>query len=203
MWKKSVLDWQQKWVYVRRSNRNYCCNDHSTRFSSLKIQMLSDSLRNQVFVDAKVKNLSKENVDKVYNHLYEHKIDIKTRSPKVLPDFDFKLPSLLGSTIDEHFKKIAEKQIAPLLELSDLVCRSNIPKKPSKWVLQSGWSKYSSNNNSIESVAAPDELALIFDVEVLMSEGGFPIMATAMSPTAWYVIITNAAVLVPYFDTVL
>jgi hypothetical protein len=39
-------------------------------------------------------------------------------------------------------------------------------------------------------VECPEEDILVFDVEILVKEGHYPTLATALSPTNWYVLIT-------------
>ena len=48
-----------------------------------------------------------------------------------------------------------------------------------------GWTKYDTNGKA-EAVKIPNEEILVFDVETCVQEGPWPIMATALSPTAWY-----------------
>lgn len=45
--------------------------------------------------------------------------------------------------------------------------------------------RYDSNNNTFEIVDFPKDEVLVFDVEVLMSDGHVPTMAVALSDKAW------------------
>ncbi|KAL0089800.1 DNA polymerase family A-domain-containing protein [Phycomyces blakesleeanus] len=58
------------------------------------------------------------------------------------------------------------------------------PPKPTKWSRTSGWTRYSNGNAT--QVPWPTEDKLVFDVEVLMSEGHYPTLAVAASAEAWY-----------------
>ncbi|KAJ9474220.1 DNA polymerase gamma [Pseudozyma hubeiensis] len=69
--------------------------------------------------------------------------------------------------------------------------------KPASWSIEPGWTKYPilrSDDGSAQalgpgvSVSYPDEDddMLVFDVETMVQEGPFPVMATAAGPNAWY-----------------
>lgn len=60
------------------------------------------------------------------------------------------------------------------------------PPAPDEWVQQSGWTKYYSDGRPPESVHAPEEECLVFDIEVLYKITPFSCMACAASPEAWY-----------------
>ncbi|GAC74929.1 mitochondrial DNA polymerase gamma, catalytic subunit [Moesziomyces antarcticus T-34] len=82
------------------------------------------------------------------------------------------------------------------LEL-DPALRTSGHLKPVTWSIEPGWTKYpvlrSKDNSAVAlgpgvSVAHPDpeDDMLVFDVETMVQEGPFPVMATAASPNAWY-----------------
>ena len=58
--------------------------------------------------------------------------------------------------------------------------------KNQKWSQRAGWTKYDPLTGKATAVKYPEEDILVFDVEMLVSEGHFPTMATAVSPTNWY-----------------
>ncbi len=100
----------------------------------------------------------------------------------------FPMPKLYG-TVEEHFYKIGQDQIEPYVKLIDrlkdsLKSRPSLTKHP--WAFESGWTRYDHENGSVTKVDAPLEDILVFDVEVCVQEGNWPVMATAFSPEAWY-----------------
>jgi len=68
--------------------------------------------------------------------------------------------------------------------LAEKLVQSTIPAKPQKWVKRAGWVRYDASGKAT-SVAFPDDDVLVFDVEVLVPEGNYPTMATAVSDTCW------------------
>lgn len=159
------------------------------RQNPLGIQMLSEGLHKQIFrrVEQKGgKTKSKQNVEKLVRkslkHLEKHGLESKESSP--LPDVNFRIPKLHGSNIDEHFRTLAQKYSAGYLQLSEQLAGAELPSMPTKWVFQNGWTKYVAGKEPV-NVSYPEEQAIVFDVEVCMSEGSFPTMATAVSPSAW------------------
>lgn len=58
-----------------------------------------------------------------------------------------------------------------------------------KWSQRAGWTKYDPKTGKATAVKYPEEDVFVFDVEILVMEGHYPTMATALSPTNWFVII--------------
>ncbi|TMS05173.1 DNA polymerase subunit gamma-1 [Larimichthys crocea] len=56
---------------------------------------------------------------------------------------------------------------------------------PQEWSFEVGWTRYGPDGQS-QKVDFPAESALVFDVEVCVSEGRCPTLAVAVSPTNWY-----------------
>ncbi|KAI0208026.1 DNA polymerase subunit gamma-1 [Lamellibrachia satsuma] len=81
---------------------------------------------------------------------------------------------------------LATKQTKPYFEQAELVANMSLPPRPRKWVFRKGWTKYDPITGTCVEVVYPEDEALVFDVEVLMSEGNFPTLAVAVSPKAWY-----------------
>lgn len=107
----------------------------------------------------------------------------------VLPNTEFTLPTLQGSNIDEHFHRIGADVAQPWLSLAKDLASSELPPKPDCWNLQSGWTKYvyqTDGSSYYHQVDAPEEEALVFDVETMPPYHPYAIMACAASKTAWY-----------------
>ena len=154
------------------------------RFNPLEIQMLSSSLHDQVF-QGKVETYDAEMVKKCQQHLEVH--NLWNKSGTVLPEVDFELPPLLGSNINEHFRNIAEEQSRPYFKKAQMLADVTLSTIPDEWSYSAGWTKYVYTDEGLVTspVDVPQEDALIFDVEVCMNEGPFPVIAVAASPTAW------------------
>lgn len=156
---------------------------NKTRHNTINIQMLYESLHKQIFGTAPMTNVGVEDKESIKKHLGDHKLWGK--STGTLADVDFSLPKLLGCNIDEHFKMLATKQTKPYFEQAELVANMSLPPRPRKWVFRKGWTKYDPITGTCVEVVYPEDEALVFDVEVLMSEGNFPTLAVAVSPKAW------------------
>ena len=126
-----------------------------------------------------------EMVKKCQQHLEVH--NLWKKSGTALPEVEFELPPLLGSNIDEHFRNIAEEQSRPYFEKAQMLAELTLSAIPDEWSYSPGWTKYVYTDEGLVTspVDVPQEDALIFDVEVCMNEGPFPVIAVAASPTAW------------------
>ncbi|XP_072039067.1 DNA polymerase subunit gamma-1-like [Amphiura filiformis] len=171
---------------------SHCCSTHSNenqpgiRKNPIGIQMLSESLHKQIFHnnhEISGSDGAEKRIKKSKKHLQKHGLLDKEHTP--LPDVDLKLPNLYGDNIDEHFRTLAKKYSAGYLKLSEELAGAELPPMPSKWLFQNGWVKYVEGMEPA-SVKYPEEQAIVFDVEVCMTEGPYPTLATAVSTKAWY-----------------
>ncbi|XP_028264401.1 LOW QUALITY PROTEIN: DNA polymerase subunit gamma-1 [Parambassis ranga] len=153
-----------------------------TRLNPLNIQMLSRNLHAQIFRGLEPE-YKEEAVARSIKHLQKHQLWGKESS--LLPDVDLKLPQMYGKNIDEHFRILAQKQSFPYLEAAIKLQQAELPPMPQEWSWEVGWTRYGSNGES-QKVDIPEETALVFDVEVCMTEGQCPTLAVAVSPTNWY-----------------
>lgn len=126
-----------------------------------------------------------------------HELDPTQAS--VLPDTSFTLPQLQGKNILEHFHRIGSSTAEPYLSLANTLASATIPPKPDEFAIQSGWTKYhhlSDGSSFHEAISEPRkengelEDMLVFDVETLPKYHPYPIMACAVSSSAWYVWIS-------------
>uniref|UniRef100_A0A3B4V016 DNA polymerase subunit gamma-1 n=1 Tax=Seriola dumerili TaxID=41447 RepID=A0A3B4V016_SERDU len=153
-----------------------------TRLNPLNIQMLSKNLHKQIFRGLQPE-YREEDVERSIEHLQKHQLWGKETS--LLPDVELKLPQMYGKNIDEHFRVLAENQSLPYLDAATKLHLAELPPMPQKWSWEVGWTRYEPNGES-QKVDFPDESALVFDVEVCMTEGQCPTLAVAVSPTNWY-----------------
>ncbi|XP_008310758.1 DNA polymerase subunit gamma-1 isoform X1 [Cynoglossus semilaevis] len=157
-------------------------DSRETRLNPLNVQMLSKNLHNQIFRGLEPK-FKEENVERSIQHLQKHELWGKEAS--LLPDVELKLPQMYGKNIDEHFRILAQNQSLPYLEAAVKLQKAKLPPMPQEWRWEVGWTRYEPSGAS-QKVDFPEETALVFDVEVCMTEGQCPTLAVAVSPTNWY-----------------
>uniref|UniRef100_A0A182K7I2 DNA polymerase subunit gamma-1 n=1 Tax=Anopheles christyi TaxID=43041 RepID=A0A182K7I2_9DIPT len=156
------------------------------RLNEMNIQMLSASLYRQIF-HSTGQNSGPANptlVKSLRDDLLRHGID--PTHPALLPDVDVKLPPLRGINIEEHFRLIAEEQSEPYrLAIEQLPDAPPTP--PTVWSRTAGWTRYDPVTGCATPIPYPDDLALVFDVEVCVQAGPLPVMATATGTAGcWY-----------------
>lgn len=156
---------------------------NDVRVNPVGIQYLPQVMRDRVFgfrrqqePSSELVEVSKESL--AYNNLLGKKTTIG--EPII-----FDTPELMGEDLDEHFYKIGRKMSEPYLSISKHFSDVIPVKMPKRWIKQSGWTMYRPGKEP-EAVPWPDEDALVFDTETLYKISNFPVMATAMSETAWY-----------------
>lgn len=154
-----------------------------TRYNALDIQMLSKSLHEQIFHHHE-SGFDNEQINESIAHLTNH--NLYGRPKGLIPDVEFKLPPLRGSSIEEHFQTIAEEQIRNYFEMAEKLSRICLPSRPKKWSFEPGWTKYHDTDMMVGiPVECPDGDAMVFDVEVCINEGQFPTMAVLATPDNW------------------
>ena len=157
-----------------------------TRYNALDIQMLSKSLHEQIFGHVE-SDIDSEHIDTSIRHLEKH--NLYGRPKSLIPEVDFRLPSLRGSNIEEHFKIIAEEQTRGYFEMAERLSKLVLPSRPNEWNFEPGWTKYHRDGDLMVGmpVEFPDGDVMVFDVEVCVNEGQFPTMAVLATPDNWYV----------------
>uniref|UniRef100_H3BE66 DNA polymerase subunit gamma-1 n=1 Tax=Latimeria chalumnae TaxID=7897 RepID=H3BE66_LATCH len=153
-----------------------------TRFNPLHIQLLSKGLHEQIFRGCQVQ-FSEEDVFRSIEHLKKH--DLWGKETSTVPDVELQLPKMYGENIDDHFRILAQKQSFPYLVAANELLVRQLPEMPQEWAWALGWTQYGPDGERRE-VDFPDERAVVFDVEVCMSEGHCPTLAVAVSPNGWY-----------------
>ena len=156
--------------------------DSQSRYNPIGVQQLSSHVHPQIFSvsspppPAHLIDLSKE-------HLSRHQLWGKNQEHA--SPIAFNLPSLHGSTLDEHFHKLGKDASEPYYTQALDYARAELPRPPRKWVQRSGWTKYNEDGTH-EAVEAPQEEMLTFDTEVMWKVSSFAVMACAASKTTWY-----------------
>ena len=151
------------------------------RHNPLHIQMLSRGLHEQIFGPGGERP-DEAAVHRSVEHLQKHGLWGQPAAP--LPDVELRLPPLLGGSLDQHFRLLAQKQSLPYLEAANSLLQAQLPPRPPSWAWAEGWTRYGPAGEA-EPVAIPEERALVFDVEVCLAEGTCPTLAVAISPSAW------------------
>ncbi|ORX72349.1 hypothetical protein DL89DRAFT_282428 [Linderina pennispora] len=152
--------------------------------------MLAAKLRQGVFPRQKYAAATTEQIKIAVDHLKSQGIYGKETEPVAMVDFS--PPALIGNDIDAHFRHIGKLVAEPYLGIAKNFVESGGPKAPERplpgqWVFQSGWTRYG-RDGSVRRVACPDagDECLVFDVEVLVPESPYSVLATAVSENAWY-----------------
>ncbi|KAI9753097.1 MAG: DNA-directed DNA polymerase gamma mip1 [Lichina confinis] len=153
------------------------------RFNEIGVQQLSRHVHAQIFGKNPPPPPPKELIDLSKSHLSRH--DLWGKSVDTSLPVSFDLPRLLGNRLDEHFYRLGMDAAQPYLDLAKEYAGAILPEKPRQWSRQSGWTKYHPDGR-MEAVDAPQESIITFDTEVLWKVSPFAVMASAVSPTAWY-----------------
>ena len=167
---------------VQSKHKWYSDHHHGGRTGHFGIQMISESLREQIFKQSC--QVREEKVRLAEEHLHQYELLKDKEDARVLPEVDLELPHLFGNNIDEHFRIIATEMAKPYTKLAEQLVNSRPPEVPKYWVCTPGWVRY--DGSTAERVHCLDEEAVVLDVEVCVEEGHQPVLATALSPNYWY-----------------
>ncbi|ORE01434.1 hypothetical protein BCV72DRAFT_321493 [Rhizopus microsporus var. microsporus] len=151
--------------------------------------LLSPSLHAQLFEpyesqESKINN-QEYSLKKKYAEEHLKLQGIWGKTPQKEDPIDVKLPKLMGKNLEEHFIRIGLEQAEPYLSQCEKLVSIDIPPTPTQWKKTAGWTRYG-KDGTITAVGYPLEDTMVFDVEVLMSEGNYPTIAVAASEEAWY-----------------
>ena len=163
--------------------RDDVVNGENYRSNVVGIQMLPEILRCKIFGSCAKSSVDEDKRLAIENHLKKHNLLGKKTS--VQENVDLPLPPLYGANIDEHFHAIATQQTLPYRQCAEELASASLPPQPDQWIMREGWTKYDFVNKKCYAVDYPDEHSVILDVEVLVSGGNYPAIATAASATAW------------------
>ncbi|XP_064484440.1 DNA polymerase subunit gamma-1-like [Ornithodoros turicata] len=152
------------------------------RISPIGIQLLSLDLHKQVFGES-TSSPDPKSVERSIDHLQDQ--GLWGHKTSVVPDVSFQLPKLLGSNLDEHFTKLGERYACDYRVSAEKLADSQLPPLPRQWVFARGWTKYGKDSEPIK-VESPQDVGLVFDVEVCVREGNLPTLAAAASDDSWY-----------------
>ena len=151
------------------------------------VQLLSPNLQSQLFKPYSSKSNDRSEETQIKEAYAEEHLtlqDIWGKKNEVNVPIDVQLPKLLGANLEEHFMRIGLEQASPYLDQCEQLTKMNLPEMPKVWKKSSGWTRYKDGKSF--TVDCPLESAMVFDVEVLMSEGKYPTIAVVASEEAWY-----------------
>ena len=158
------------------------------RTSPLGIQMLSKPLYDQIFGSQQGSSNSRDQSSAVAQSIEHLKAQgLREKRCSALPEVDLRLPPTQGKNLGEHFRSIARSQGQPYLDLAMRLVRTKPHPMPAEWSSETGWTRYDPMAGGRgQRVECPADDALVLDVETCVVEGQRPILAVAVSPSAWY-----------------
>lgn len=167
-------------INVSQSKHFY--NGLMPRLNEVGIPLIPESMRKQLFGGERQKPFA-GSVKLAKAELARFGLDnVEVDVPE---DIEFELPPLQGADLEEHFNKIAESQAQPYLSIAEQMARAVIPARPHEILLRPGWTCYEPGEEPYP-VPYPAEDGLVYDVEVAVKSSNYPVMASAVSPVAWY-----------------
>lgn len=151
------------------------------RTNPLGIPMIATSLRDKLFPSStEPSNITIKRAKERLAYF-----DLKDAVIDPIEEVNLELPDFEGNNIQEHFEKISKSLCEPWLSLAKQLAESEIPPMPEFWLQNVGWTRYEEGKTP-ESVPHPLEPVTVFDCEVSVRTGYYPVMACAVSNCAWY-----------------
>ncbi|WVN88972.1 uncharacterized protein L203_104187 [Cryptococcus depauperatus CBS 7841] len=155
------------------------------RRNPVGVQMLSPLLQAQLFPGDPLPKPPPPLLKISINHLQDNGLSPKDAA--ISPELNFNIPPLRGRNIRDHFYFLGQCTAEPWAQMAKDFMRTKLPEKPRQWVLdRPGWTKYHLNGTTEVVDDLGDETMVSFDVEVLYKLSKYPVMATAVTPNAWY-----------------
>lgn len=171
-------------MVIKAVTKNDTIDKHINK-NACGIQHLSNDLHRQLFPTHSLPKPTATLTKISLKYLEDNELLGKPCS--VNPEINFKLPRLQGSNINQHFHNIGKKSGENYNQLvQNLLNIGATPlPRPDEWVFKAGWTRYAPNREP-ESVEYPLENELVYDCEVLYKMSPYAVMATCLSPKAWY-----------------
>lgn len=109
------------------------------RTNALGIQMISKSLHDPIFKNSTILKCNASILEHSRKNLQKH--NMITKESDYVDDISFKIPSLKGENIEDHFYTIGREQVTPYVDIINELL-AGIPPPPDQWVMQEGWTRY-------------------------------------------------------------
>ncbi|WVR04955.1 hypothetical protein IAU60_001967 [Kwoniella sp. DSM 27419] len=155
------------------------------RRNPVGVQLLSESLHGQLFPGSSLPKPPRTLLDISKRHLKDN--GLSPEGAAVLPEISFKMPRLRGHNIRDHFLALGQHTAEPYLSLAKDFLTAELPDVPERWEMtRPGWTKYHPDGRAEAVQDLGDEQVVSFDVETLYKLSSYPVMATAVTPHAWY-----------------
>jgi hypothetical protein len=162
-----------------------------SKLNSLGYVVLSDAMNSKVFgEDTNCASVSDKKLSSIKEEMEKFGVEFPIKNPDNFFIEDFSLPQLKSGNIKDHFDKISKDLAEDNIKVMKDFAYTEIPDAPDKteFFLYAGWVKYPFDG-SPEVVDGIEEDIAIYDCETFVkgSEFGHPIMATAVTPKAYYI----------------
>lgn len=171
--------------FSTKTHLNQISNTLNLNKNAAGIQQLSDGLHKQLFPKKSLTGPTIALTKAALKYLKDNELLGKPCSEN--PPINLKLPKLQGDNINHHFLNLGYKSMERYEDFVDSLLNigSTPLPKPHTWEFKAGWTRYAPNEPP-QSVPYPLETELVYDCEVMYKISSFPVMATCLSPNAWY-----------------
>ncbi|KAK4684071.1 DNA polymerase gamma 1, partial [Tremellales sp. Uapishka_1] len=153
--------------------------------NAVGVQLLSPSLHSQLFPGPSLPTPPSSLIGISKKHLADH--GLSPDGAGILSEISFDLPPLQGHNIRQHFHAVGGSVAEPYLSMAKQFAGSQLPSMPERWETAGpGWTKYHPDGRREAVDNLGDETLVSFDVETLYKISPYAVMATAVTPNAWY-----------------
>lgn len=169
-----------------------------SKLNSLGYVVLSDAMNSKVFGDdTPATTVSDKKLSSIKEEMEKFGVEFPIKNPDNFFIEDFSLPQLKAGNIKDHFDQISKDLANDNIKVMKNFAYTDVPDAPdkTKFFLYAGWVKYPFDG-SPEIVDGIEEDIAIYDCETFVkgSEFGHPILATAVTPKAYYIWMHEAFV---------
>jgi DNA polymerase gamma 1 len=162
-----------------------------SKLNSLGYAVLSDVMNSRVFGEGAIQTEPDEkHLRNVKQEMEKFGVEFPVKNPSNFFIEDFSLPKLKADNIKDHFDAISKDVCGDKVSLMKDFAYTEVGDAPDKsqFFLYAGWVKYPFNGEP-EVVDGIEEDIAVYDCETFVkgSDFGHPILATAVTPEAYYI----------------
>jgi DNA polymerase gamma 1 len=163
--------------------------------NQLGYAILPEKIQQKVFGNVRQQKVDEYAISQIRSNMEKFGVEFPIKNPKSfsnLPD-DLDLPSLQGKNISQHFETISRTLMQGKIDLLNKFSSASVPEPPpaSELLYVPGWVSYAWSQAGwvVKQVDKLDCDIAVFDCETFVkgSSFGHPILATAVSDSAYYV----------------
>ena len=164
-----------------------------SKLNVLGYATLSDKMNRQVFGNVDTASVKKDTIKSIKSSMENFGVSFPIENPQGFFMEDFQLPKLQGKNIKEHFDVISQDIIGDVATKLKEFAYTDLPSKPSSdYIVNTpGWIKYTPTDDGFDlsRVDGIEEDIAVFDCETFVkgTDFGHAILATAVSPVAYYI----------------